>query len=76
MLFYLFSPQELEELFGRLGYPLDAKTVSRTIEYYMERTSHGSTLSRVVHAWVLSRINRGQSWTLFLEALRSDISDI
>ena len=35
MLFYLFSPQELEELFGRLGYPLDAKTVSRTIEYYM-----------------------------------------
>ncbi len=76
MLFYLLSPEELKEVFERLGYQWGPDTISRTIDYYMERTSHGSTLSRVVHAWVLSRINREQSWTLFLEALRSDISDI
>lgn len=76
MLFYLFSSDELKELFDRLGYAWDPEMITRTIDYYMVRTSHGSTLSRVVHAWVLSRINRERSWTLFLEALRSDISDI
>jgi len=76
MLFYLFSPGELAELFARLGYELDEGTISRTIDYYAERTCHGSTLSRVVHAWVLSRRDRELSWNLFLEALRSDISDI
>lgn len=76
MLFYLFSPGELAELFDRLGYELDEGTISRTIDYYAERTCHGSTLSRVVHAWVLSRRDRELSWNLFLEALRSDISDI
>ncbi len=76
MLFYLFSEEELGELFDRLGYKLDRKTIQRTIDYYMERTSHGSTLSRVVHAWVLSRFNRERSWNLFVEALRSDVSDI
>jgi alpha,alpha-trehalase len=76
MLFYLFSAEELGELFDRLGYRLELGTIHRTIDYYMDRTSHGSTLSRVVHAWVLSRFNREMSWNLFLEALRSDISDI
>jgi alpha,alpha-trehalase len=30
----------------------------------------------MVHAWVLARSNREASWNLFLEALRSDVSDI
>jgi alpha,alpha-trehalase len=41
-----------------------------------DRTSHGSTLSRVVHAWVLARSDRSRSWEFFLEALDSDASDI
>lgn len=76
MLFYLFSTDELSEIFERAGYRLDEDTIRKTVDYYMRRTSHGSTLSRVVHAWVLSRINRDASWGLFREALRSDISDI
>jgi len=75
MLFYLFSAGELKEVFERTGYRLDEDTIRKTVDYYMRRTSHGSTLSRVVHAWVLSRINREASWDLFREALRSDISD-
>jgi alpha,alpha-trehalase len=75
MLFYLLSSDEIHIVFNRLGYPFDHQTIPRNIEYYLERTSHGSTLSRIVHAWVLSRLQRGLSWNLFCDALESDIED-
>ena len=76
MLFFLLSSDELGDLFARLGYRLDPDTIPRTIEYYARRTSHGSTLSRVVHSWVLARSDRPGSYALFQEALRSDVADI
>jgi alpha,alpha-trehalase len=76
MLFYLFSAEELEALFGRLGYPFPADTIPKNVAYYTERTSHGSTLSRVVDSWVLARSDRARSWRLFCEALESDVADI
>jgi alpha,alpha-trehalase len=76
MLFYLFSKDEMSDVLERSGYRLEKDTMRKTVDYYMKRTAHGSTLSRVVHAWVLSRTNREMSWNLFREALRSDISDI
>jgi len=76
MLFYLFSPEELAYLFERLGYEYDRDIMPRNVSYYLQRTSHGSTLSWIVHAWVLSRISRAQAWPLFMQALNSDISDI
>ena len=76
MLFYLFSSEELRPLFNRLGYSFEYETIPKNIEYYMKRTSHGSTLSRVVHSWVLTRSDRARSWRLFSQALESDISDI
>ena len=76
MLFYVFSAEELGTLFERLGYQLTPDTISRNIRYYMQRTSHGSTLSRVVHSWVLARSDRERSWQLFSEALESDIADV
>ena len=42
----------------------------------MARTSHGSTLSKVVHAWVLVRSDRERAWELFTEALASDLLDL
>ena len=76
MLFYLLSADELQEIFQRLNYPFRYETIPKNINYYLTRTSHGSTLSRVVHAWVLARSNRELSWHLFKEALESDVSDI
>jgi alpha,alpha-trehalase len=76
MLFYLFSADELKLLFEQLGYPFDADTIPRNVSYYLARTSHGSTLSRVAHAWVLARSDRPRSWHLFQAALDSDIADI
>ena len=76
MLFYLFSAEEVAGLFSRLGYALDPQTIPRNVEYYSARTSHGSTLSRVVDAWVLARSDRKRSWSLFTQALESDVADI
>jgi HAD superfamily hydrolase (TIGR01509 family) len=75
MLFYLFSPAELRQIFTRLGYPLTRETVQRTIAYYTARVTHGSTLSSVVHAWVAARADRASSWAHFTEALAADMAD-
>jgi alpha,alpha-trehalase len=50
--------------------------IPRNVAYYGARTSHGSTLSRVVDAWVLARSDRPRSWRLFTEAIESDVADI
>ena len=76
MLFFLFKDEELREIFGRLGYGHDADTLTRNVEYYDRRTSHGSTLSFVTHAGVLAAIDPESSWERFLVALRSDAEDI
>ncbi len=76
MLFYLFSRHELESLFSRLGYEINPELIQKNIEYYNDRTSHGSTLSRIVGAWVTARLDREHSWQLYLDALESDIGDI
>lgn len=76
MLFYLFSPRELGEIFDHLDYPFDVSMIPRNIAYYEERTSHGSTLSHVVHSWVVARFDRARSWQLFRQALESDVADV
>jgi alpha,alpha-trehalase len=76
MLFYLFSAEELAMLFEDLGYAFDRDCIPRNIRYYAERTSHGSTLSLITHAWVLARADRAHSWHLFQRALDSDVADI
>lgn len=76
MLFYLFSYNELHELITSLGYPFEPDAIQKNIDYYVRRTSDGSTLSRVVQSWVLARGDRSRSWDLFVTALESDISDI
>jgi alpha,alpha-trehalase len=75
MLCYLLSFEELRDLFARLGYRLDDETLRRTTDYYTARTSHGSTLSRVVHSWVLARADRAASLDLFRESLETDLND-
>ncbi|WKX68996.1 glycoside hydrolase family 65 protein [Streptomyces sp. XD-27] len=76
MLGYLFSPAELQSLFHRLGYELDDEVWRRTVDYYLKRTSHGSTLSGLVHGWVLTRARRAEAWTYCREALEEDVADL
>ncbi len=76
MLFFLFSDDELRAVLEGLGYDHDPDLARRTIEYYDQRTSHGSTLSVVTHAAVLSALDPESSWSRFLAALESDVGDV
>ncbi|MYT27401.1 MULTISPECIES: glycosyl hydrolase family 65 protein [unclassified Streptomyces] len=76
MLGYLFPPSELAGLFEQLGYRLDDDGWRATVDHYLRRTSHGSTLSSVVHAWVLARVRRDDAWAYCAEALTGDVADV
>jgi trehalose/maltose hydrolase-like predicted phosphorylase len=76
LLFFLFSPDEIAGLFERLGYEWGPDSARRNIDYYDERTSHGSTLSFIAHAGVLAPIDPEHSWERFLVALESDVGDV
>ena len=76
MLLYLLRTEDLKALFRQLGYDLGDDAIHRTVDYYTARTSHGSTLSRVVHAAVTARSDPRTSWRYFREALQSDVADI
>jgi trehalose/maltose hydrolase-like predicted phosphorylase len=76
LLFFLFSPEEISRLFERLGYEWGPDSARRNIDYYDERTSHGSTLSYIAHAGVLAQIDPDHSWERFLVALESDVGDV
>lgn len=76
MLFYLLSSDELRALLDRLGYPTEPEMITRTIDHYLARTSHGSTLSALVHTWVLARANRDDAAKYFRQVLLADVADI
>ena len=76
MLFYLLSSDELGEVLAHLGYRLDPDQIPRIVDYYIARTSHGSTLSAVVHSWVLARANRERALDFFQHVLSSDVNDV
>jgi alpha,alpha-trehalase len=76
MLFYLFSSAELQQIFERLGYAFDSDMIPRTIDYYIDRTTHGSTLSFMVHSWVLARATRAGSWEMFCQTVDADVEDV
>lgn len=76
MLCYLLSPGELGSVLTGLGVDSGPDLIPRTIRYYLPRTCDGSSLSAVVHAWILARTGDADSWRFFQEALHSDIADI
>lgn len=69
MLFYVFSADELKDVFNRLGYLFRSSDIKRNIDYYLPKTANLSSLSRVAHAWVLSRMDRAASWNLLAKAM-------
>jgi len=76
MLFYLLSADTLVDLLDRLGYSFKPENILDNIDYYSKRTSHGSTLSKLVFSWVTARSHRDVSWENFQVALESDFKDI
>ncbi len=78
MMFYVLSPVEVCNILRKLGHDIKDPLafLSANYDYYEKRTSHGSTLSKVVHAVISSYIHAGDTaWEWFLEAMRSDLMD-
>ncbi len=77
MTYYNLDRDVVDELIKGLGYQLPEGYLRKNLEYYLQRTSHGSTLSRVVHAKLAGMVGeRELSWKLYLDALTSDYQDI
>lgn len=76
MLLYLFSARELRGVLAELGYDFPPENIPATVDFYLARTTHGSTLSHVVHAWVLARTDRRRSGQMLGLALGTDLSDL
>lgn len=78
MTFYILRPAEVKRILNRLGYPVkdENKLLRDNYEYYVSRTSHGSTLSMVVHAALAKEMGRDDiAWNFSMEAAKSDIFD-
>ncbi|WP_445155510.1 glycosyl hydrolase family 65 protein [Arthrobacter sp. Hor0625] len=75
MLFYVLGEDQLAGFLARLGYPVTAGQLAATVDYYLARTAHGSTLSRVAHASVLVQYDPERAWATFRWALDADLDD-
>lgn len=75
MLLYLLPRRELHDLMERLGYSLTSEIIRSTVEYYLARTCHGSSLSSVVHAWGLATLDPDRALGFLEQALHSDAGD-
>jgi len=75
--FYNLPEEEVSSIIHDLGYQLKPGYLKENLQYYLQRTSHGSTLSRVVHTQLANMIGDEQlSWELYNDALTSDFNDI
>ncbi len=78
MTFYVLAPEEVARILKELGHALNdpIKLLKQNYEYYENRTTHGSTLSKVVHAVISSYLAAEETaWSWFVEAMASDIYD-
>ena len=78
MTFYVLAPEVVADILKKLGYPVKdpIKLLKNNYQYYEQRTSHGSTLSKVVHAVISSYMADDETaWRWFKEAMESDIYD-
>jgi alpha,alpha-trehalase len=73
LLLYLFSPVELIELINYMGYTADQDMLERTVQYDIAHTAHESSLSRIVYAGALARLDAKASWKCFQEAQLIDL---
>ncbi len=77
MAFYNLTSDEVSRLLTEAGYSPPQDLLQVNFDYYLKRTSHGSTLSRLVHSYLANLIgDKELRWQLYMEALTSDYTDI
>ncbi|MGM0786854.1 MAG: HAD-IA family hydrolase [Thermodesulfobacteriota bacterium] len=77
MAFFNLGEERVKTMLWSMGYEPSDNLLEKNFDYYMARTSHGSTLSRVVHAALAESLGRRDvGWRFYQEALSSDYVDI
>jgi trehalose/maltose hydrolase-like predicted phosphorylase len=77
MTFYVLEIHEIETLLTDAGYKWRNEYLENNLHYYFDRTSHGSTLSFLTHAYLCHLIGEEMtSWDFYQKALKSDYIDI
>ncbi|MEE9461495.1 MAG: beta-phosphoglucomutase family hydrolase [Bacteroidales bacterium] len=77
MAWYNLGTDEVSSLLSDMGYQADRATLQPNFDYYIQRTSHGSTLSMIVHAFLANELGKSDlAWEMYMEALSSDYVDI
>jgi len=77
MTFYNLGNSQVTRIIEKLGYQVPEGYIRRNFDYYIRRTSHGSTLSRLVHARLALKAGmEEEGWNLYYQALESDLVDI
>jgi HAD superfamily hydrolase (TIGR01509 family) len=77
MTFYNLDVGKVTEILNRAGCATGDDLLRVNLDYYLQRTSHGSTLSRLVHSYLANLVgDRELGWQFYLEALKSDYTDI
>eukprot|EP01116_Phalansterium_solitarium_P008897 TRINITY_DN2286_c0_g1_i2.p1 TRINITY_DN2286_c0_g1~~TRINITY_DN2286_c0_g1_i2.p1 ORF type:complete len:652 (+),score=253.44 TRINITY_DN2286_c0_g1_i2:2035-3990(+) len=62
MIFYLLGSKGTIRMLRRLGIPFSGELINKNIKYYLQRTSHGSTLSKVVFSDILHEFDMKVFW--------------
>ncbi|MDR2003911.1 MAG: HAD-IA family hydrolase [Prevotella sp.] len=76
MTFYILSSLDVNSILRSMGYNLDNHYIKKNFKYYFPRTSHGSSLSKIVHAHLAGKLNYNKlSSDLYHDALLSDYND-
>ncbi|MCH4008595.1 glycoside hydrolase family 65 protein [Companilactobacillus sp.] len=76
---YNLREETFLDIMKEMGYPISDpnKFIKDNVNYYLQRTTHGSTLSRIVYSMLALKVNdKKLSWELFYQALTSDYYDI
>ncbi|WMY97074.1 MAG: glycoside hydrolase family 65 protein [Arsenophonus sp.] len=77
MIFNNFDQDIVKRILKNMNYSMPDNYIEKNFNYYFPRTSHGSTLSRIVHASLAEHIKlHALSWKLYKDSLFSDYQDI
>ena len=77
MTFYNIDEEDVSSILKNTGLEIPSDYLVKNYNYYLARTSHGSTLSRVVHAYLANLFgNKEEGNQLYFDALQSDFTDI
>lgn len=77
MTFYNLDEEVITDILEKSGSKVASDYLKKNYDYYLARTSHGSTLSRVVHSYLANLFgDKEQGCDLYFEALQSDYTDI